>query len=63
MTDHDTATDRYAHLEREATYSLTNMVKALNMLPWLNTPDDIARRDAATRILKARRAAARRTGK
>jgi len=41
-------------LEHEPSYSLRNMVKALNMLPFLNTEDDEARLAAARDVLKAR---------
>jgi hypothetical protein len=37
-----------------ATWELQNMVRALNMLTWLNTPEDEARRDEAKRELRIR---------
>lgn len=38
-------------------WALQNMVKALQMLPWLNTADDELRLKAAHMVLKARRGA------
>lgn len=38
-------------------WALQNMVKALQMLPWLNTADDELRLKAARMVLKARRGA------
>jgi hypothetical protein len=37
------------------TWELKNMVKALNMLPWLNTPEDELRLQAAKLIIKERK--------
>jgi hypothetical protein len=39
----------------QPTWALKNMVKALNMLPWLNTPEDELRLKAAKLILKERK--------
>jgi hypothetical protein len=36
------------------TWELKNMVKALNMLPWLNTPEDELRLKAAILIINER---------
>jgi hypothetical protein len=36
------------------TVSLRNMVKALNMMTWKNTPEDWQRLEAAKVVLKAR---------
>ncbi len=38
----------------EPTYALRNMVKALDMLPWLNTDDDLERQEAARVVLRNR---------
>lgn len=38
-------------------WALQNMVKALQMLPWLNTADDELRLKAARMVLKDRRGA------
>ncbi|HSG62641.1 MAG TPA: hypothetical protein VLA24_14530 [Pseudomonadales bacterium] len=45
----------YAIVGNQDTTSLRNMVRALQMLPFLNTPEDEARLAAAKRILKARK--------
>ena len=39
----------------QPTYALRNMVKALNMLPYLNTEDDLRRLEAAKVVLKGRK--------
>ena len=39
----------------QPTWALKNMVKALSMLPWLNTAEDKERLDAAKIILKSRK--------
>jgi hypothetical protein len=39
----------------QATWALRNMVRALKMLPWLNTPEDEERLEAAKVVLKSRR--------
>ncbi len=39
----------------QGTWALKNMVRALKMLPWLNTPEDKERLDAAKVVLKSRR--------
>jgi len=39
----------------QATWALKNMVKALNLLPLLNTPEDDERLEAAQIILRSRR--------
>lgn len=39
----------------QATWALKNMVKALKMLPRLNTPEDNERLEAAQVVLKSRR--------
>jgi len=39
----------------QPTWALRNMVKALHLLPWLNTPADIERREAAEVVLRSRR--------
>lgn len=39
----------------QPTFALRNMVKALNMLPYLNTADDLERLEAAKLVLKSRR--------
>ena len=39
----------------QPTYALRNMVKALNMLTWLNTPEDERRLEAAEFLIKERR--------
>ena len=39
----------------QPTWALKNMVKALNMLPWLNTDEDKQRLQAAKVVLKTRR--------
>jgi hypothetical protein len=36
------------------TTSLRNMIKALNMMTWKNTPEDWQRLEAAKMVLKAR---------
>jgi hypothetical protein len=60
-TAHDIAvTANIRTYERRPTWEITNMVKALTMLPWLNTADDTARLEAGRTILAQRRAAARR---
>ena len=41
----------------QPTYALKNMVKALNMLPWLNTPQDERRLEAAKLLIRERREA------
>ena len=40
----------------QPTYAVRNMIKALNMCPWLNTPEDLERLAAAKVWLKARKA-------
>ena len=42
-------------LNRQPTYALKNMVKALNMHHWLNTNQDRVRLEAAKLVLKQRR--------
>lgn len=39
----------------QATWALQNMVKALKILPRLNTPEDNERLEAAQVVLKSRR--------
>ena len=39
----------------QPTWALKNMVKALNMLPWLNTAEDKERLVAAKVVLKERK--------
>jgi hypothetical protein len=39
----------------QPTWALQNMVKALNMLPWLNTAEDLERLTAAKVVLKERK--------
>lgn len=39
----------------QATWALKNMVKALNLLPLLNTPEDDERLEAAQIVLRSRR--------
>lgn len=39
----------------QPTWALKNMVKALNMLTWMNTAEDIQRLEAAKVIIKSRR--------
>lgn len=39
----------------QPTWALRNMVKALGMLPWLNTADDLERLEAAKVVIRARR--------
>lgn len=39
----------------QPTWALKNMVKALNMLPWLNTAEDEERLVAAKIVLKDRK--------
>ena len=39
----------------QPTWALKNMVKALNMLPWLNTAEDELRLKAAKVVLKSRK--------
>ena len=41
----------------QPTFALQNMVVALNLLPYLNTPEDVLRREAAIYVLKHRRLA------
>jgi hypothetical protein len=36
----------------QPTWALKNMVKALNMMTWLNTPEDKRRLEAAKIVLK-----------
>ena len=38
----------------QPSWALKNMVKALNMLPWLNTDEDKQRLEAAKVVLKSR---------
>ena len=38
----------------QPSWTLKNMVKALNMLPWLNTDEDKQRLEAAKVVLKSR---------
>jgi len=38
----------------QPTWALKNMVKALQMLPWMNTPEDEQRLIAAKVVLKER---------
>lgn len=45
-----------------ASWELANMVKALGMLPWLNTADDLARLAEAKRELAIRRRGSRNLG-
>ncbi len=45
----------YATVGNQDAQSLRNMVKALSMMPALNTDDDWARLAAAKRILRARK--------
>ena len=40
----------------QPTFALRNMVVALNMMTWLNTPEDLERLEAAKVVLKSRRA-------
>ena len=42
-------------LNRQPTYALKNMVKALNMCYWLNTNQDKVRLEAAKLVLQQRR--------
>jgi len=44
---------------RRPTWELSNMVKALEMLPWLNTKEDCERLAIAKEILKERKASKR----
>lgn len=37
------------------TWELRNMVRALGLLPWLNTPEDTQRKQEAERELKLRK--------
>ena len=39
----------------QPTFALRNMVKALDMLPWLNTDADRERQEAARIVLRSRR--------
>ena len=39
----------------QPTWALKNMVKALKMLPWLNTAEDELRLKAAKEVLKSRK--------
>lgn len=39
----------------QPTWALKNMVKALNMLTWMNTAEDIQRLEAAKLVIKSRR--------
>ena len=39
----------------QPTWALKNMVKALNMLPWRNTAEDLERLTAAKIVLKDRK--------
>ena len=41
----------------QASWSLRNMVKALNMLPLMNTPEDWERLEAGKVVLRSRRSA------
>ena len=41
------------------TWELRNMVRALSLMPWLNTPEDKARKSEAERELKLRAGGAR----
>ncbi len=47
-------TQAKAIVGNQPTWAIRNMVKALNMLPFLNTPDDLERLEAAKVILKER---------
>ena len=40
----------------QPTFALRNMVRALNLLPYLNTPDDLRRLEAAKVVLQGRKA-------
>ena len=40
----------------QPTFALRNMIKALDMLPWLNTAADVERQAAARVVLASRRA-------
>jgi hypothetical protein len=42
-------------LRNRPTWELRNMTKALNMLPWLNTPEDELRLKAAILIINERK--------
>ena len=44
----------------QSTHSLQNMIAALRMLPWLNTPEDLQRLAAAKLIVSERKHNARR---
>ncbi len=39
----------------QPSWALHNMVRALDMLPWLNTDEDLERQKAARIVLKARK--------
>ena len=50
-----TIEEAQAIVGNQPTYALRNMVRALNMMPWLNTAADIERLAAAKVVLKSRR--------
>jgi len=47
--------DAKAIVGNQPTYALRNMVKALQMLPWLNTEEDKQRLAAAKVVLASRK--------
>jgi hypothetical protein len=51
--------DEYARFNRSAAWELRNIVRALNMLPFLNGPQEDARLIAVERIQAERRNARR----
>ena len=42
------------NLDRRATWELKQIVRALSLHPWLNTPEENARLERAKKLLKSR---------
>jgi hypothetical protein len=38
----------------QPTYALRNMVRAINMFPWINTDADLERQEAAKVVIRSR---------
>ena len=43
------------NLDRRATWELKQIVRALSLHPWLNTPEENARLERAKKLLKLRK--------
>lgn len=58
-TYHDEMVAKGRPMGARATWELQNMVRALGLMTWLNTDDDLARRNEAQRELRIRAREAR----